>query len=105
MRPDSAPSGSQSTIRRPSVETTRSLCSGPLPDGRRHPKMSPDAVVITGVGVLSPIGCGRAAFWERLANGASGIVPLTLFDTAGLHSRLAGEVNYDPAQLLGAKGL
>jgi 3-oxoacyl-[acyl-carrier-protein] synthase II len=68
-------------------------------------KGSLDAVVITGVGVLSPIGCGRAAFWEGLAKGASGIVPLTLFDTADLHSRMAGVVNYDPAELLGAKGL
>ncbi len=55
--------------------------------------------------MLSAIGCGRAAFWERLEQGASGIVPLTLFDTAGLHSRMAGVVNYDPAGLLGSKGL
>ncbi len=67
--------------------------------------MSQDAVVITGFGVVCPIGCGRSAFWEGLAKGASGIVPVTLFDTSGLHSRMAGEVNYDPAELLGPKGL
>src|SRR5256714_12887949 len=49
-------------------------------------------VVITGMGVLAPNGIGLEAFWESLLAGRSGISPITLFDPAGLRSRIAGEV-------------
>lgn len=62
-------------------------------------------VAVTGIGVVSSLGCGRTAFWEGLSSGASGLAPLTLFDTAGLRSRAAGVVTFDPASLLGSKGL
>ena len=48
--------------------------------------------VITGVGVLSPIGLGAAAFWDSLREGRSGVRPITLFDVSGLPVRFAGEV-------------
>lgn len=49
-------------------------------------------VVITGVGPVSAIGCGRAPFFEALKSGRSGIAPVTAFSTKGLASGLAAEV-------------
>jgi len=48
--------------------------------------------VITGVGVLSPIGLDAAAFWRSLVEGRSGVRPITLFDASGLPVRFAGEI-------------
>ena len=54
-------------------------------------------IVITGIGVVSPIGIGRRPFWEALASGASGIRPLTLFDASGLAVRFGGQIaDFDP---------
>jgi 3-oxoacyl-[acyl-carrier-protein] synthase II len=54
-------------------------------------------VVVTGVGVLSPVGNTVAEFWENLKNGVSGIKRITKFDPAGLDAQIAGEVrNFDP---------
>ena len=54
-------------------------------------------VVVTGMGVLAPNGTGLEAFWESLLAGRSGIGPITLFDTTGYNSRIAGEVKgFDP---------
>jgi 3-oxoacyl-[acyl-carrier-protein] synthase II len=56
-------------------------------------------VVITGLGVVSPIGIGRDAFNASLRNGRSGIRPITLFDASGVPVRFAGEVtDFDPKQ-------
>lgn len=49
-------------------------------------------VVVTGMGVLSPVGNGLEAFWDGLASGRSGIGPITLFDAADFPVRFAGEV-------------
>jgi len=54
-------------------------------------------VVITGLGVVSPIGIGREAFWDALESGRSGIGPIRSFDAASLPIRIAGEVlDFDP---------
>jgi len=54
-------------------------------------------VVITGLGVVSPIGIGREAFWNALESGRSGIGPIRSFDAASLPIRIAGEVlDFDP---------
>lgn len=53
-------------------------------------------VVITGMGVISPIGIGLAQFWDSLVKGKSGIRQITRFDASGLPSRIAGEVDFDP---------
>jgi 3-oxoacyl-[acyl-carrier-protein] synthase II len=54
-------------------------------------------VVVTGMGVLAPNGTGLKAFWKTLVAGESGIGLITLFDTTGYKSRIAGEVkNFDP---------
>src|SRR5205085_1020478 len=50
-------------------------------------------VVITGMGVVSPIGIGVEAFWDSLKNGRSGVALLTFFDTTDYPSNIApGEI-------------
>jgi len=49
-------------------------------------------VVITGVGPISAIGCGRDAFWDSLVAGRHGFGPITLFDASAQASRIAAEV-------------
>jgi 3-oxoacyl-[acyl-carrier-protein] synthase II len=49
-------------------------------------------VVVTGLGVVSAIGCAKEDFWANLIKGKSGIGPLTYFDAAQYDSRIAGEV-------------
>jgi 3-oxoacyl-[acyl-carrier-protein] synthase II len=51
-----------------------------------------ERVAITGIGVVSPIGCGADAYWNSLKEGVSGVGPLTRFDPAGCVSQIAGEV-------------
>lgn len=51
-----------------------------------------DPVVITGVGVVSPLGLGKTAFGDALFSGQSGIAPIKGFDTAALGSHLGGEI-------------
>lgn len=59
-------------------------------------------VVVTGVGVVSPIGIGKGPFWNNLLAGRSGIRNITLFDTSGLRAQIAGEVSdFDPRRHLG----
>lgn len=53
-------------------------------------------VVITGIGVVSPIGHGREEYWNALAAGQNGVGPITLFDTTNFPVRIAAEVrNFD----------
>jgi 3-oxoacyl-[acyl-carrier-protein] synthase II len=49
-------------------------------------------VVITGIGIVSPLGCGVDAFWDALRAGRGGVGAITAFDTSGMASRIAGEV-------------
>lgn len=49
-------------------------------------------VVITGMGVISPIGIGVDKFWESLKAGQSGIDTITSFDASGFTTQIAGEV-------------
>jgi 3-oxoacyl-[acyl-carrier-protein] synthase II len=49
-------------------------------------------VVVTGVGVVSPLGTGNAKNWEALVAGKSGIAPITRFDASDLPVKIAGEV-------------
>ncbi|MFZ2948764.1 MAG: beta-ketoacyl synthase N-terminal-like domain-containing protein, partial [Desulfuromonadaceae bacterium] len=49
-------------------------------------------VVITGVGAVSPLGCGNAKNWDALTSGKSGIGLITRFDTSDLSVKIAGEV-------------
>ncbi|HEX6739807.1 MAG TPA: beta-ketoacyl synthase N-terminal-like domain-containing protein, partial [Vicinamibacteria bacterium] len=54
-------------------------------------------VVITGVGLVSPLGVGTAPTWEGLQAGRSGAGPITLFDASQHSCRIAHEVKgFDP---------
>ncbi|CAN5617990.1 beta-ketoacyl-ACP synthase II [soil metagenome] len=55
-------------------------------------------VVITGIGVASPIGIGSATFWKNLIAGEVGVRRITQFDPSGFPSQIAGEV---PAYKIG----
>src|SRR5215467_3680182 len=54
-------------------------------------------VVITGLGVVSPIGIGREAFWSSLCAGLSGVRQITRFDTSAFPVHIGAEViDFDP---------
>ena len=54
--------------------------------------MNDNSVVVTGMGLVSPLGLGVEVAWESLLAGRSGIGPLTRFDGSALPTRIAGEV-------------
>jgi 3-oxoacyl-[acyl-carrier-protein] synthase II len=61
-------------------------------------------VVVTGIGVVSPLGNTAQDSWRALVAGESGIGPITRFDPSGLPARIAGEVrNFDPLGYLDTK--
>jgi len=61
-------------------------------------------VVITGIGVISPIGTGTEKFWPALVAGTSGIKPISLFDAGNLPTRIAGEVtDFEPTDYFDRK--
>jgi len=49
-------------------------------------------VVITGVGPVTPIGCGKEAFWEALMEGKSGVDLISRFDTSKFKTRIGAEI-------------
>lgn len=68
--------------------------------------MSKRRVVVTGLGILSPLGNDLASSWDGIVNGRSGIGPITQFDIAGYSTRIAGEIRgFDPAQWVPAKDI
>ena len=54
--------------------------------------MSKRRVVVTGLGIVSPVGIGIADAWKNLLAGVSGVGPITKFDAAALPTRIAAEV-------------
>jgi 3-oxoacyl-[acyl-carrier-protein] synthase II len=63
----------------------------PLP---RHPARR---AVVTGLGAITPVGNDGATFWRNLADGVSGVAPITLFDASDYEVRIAAEVkDFEP---------
>jgi len=63
-----------------------------------------ERVVITGMGVISPLGNDTETFWSRLSRGESGISPIDTFDTLKHKVKIAGTVKeFDPNERFGAK--
>jgi 3-oxoacyl-[acyl-carrier-protein] synthase II len=54
--------------------------------------MTKRRVVVTGIGMISPLGVGNEPTWQGLVEGRSGIGPITKFDASAYTSRIAGEV-------------
>lgn len=66
--------------------------------------MSKRRVVVTGLGVVSPVGIGVQTSWANLVAGQSGITNITKFDASPFASQVAGEVKgFDVSQYLPAK--
>ena len=65
---------------------------------------NPRRVVITGIGLVSPLGIGTESNWAALTSGQSGIGPITHFDAAQFAARIAGEVRgFDPLRFVDKK--
>ncbi len=63
-------------------------------------------VVITGIGIISPLGFGHEEFWKSLIEGRSGIAPITSIDVSNYPCKLAAEVKgLNPSDYLGDRGL
>lgn len=61
-------------------------------------------VVVTGMGMVSPLGLDVASSWEGISNGRNGIQRITQFDPTGYKCQMAGEVKgFDPLTFFGRK--
>ena len=61
-------------------------------------------VVVTGLGVISPVGIDVSSAWHSIINGRSGIGPITRFDATAFNTHIAGEVRgFDPAKYMSGK--
>ncbi len=66
--------------------------------------MKKKRIVITGMGIVSPLGIGRDEFWKNLFAGKSGIRLITLFDTSELKVKVGGEItDFNPHEILKEK--
>jgi 3-oxoacyl-[acyl-carrier-protein] synthase II len=61
-------------------------------------------VVVTGLGIVSPLGIGQEENWDAVSNGKSGIGPITRFDPKDVNAKIAGEVkNFNPEDYVDKK--
>ena len=66
--------------------------------------MSRRRVVVTGLGIVCPVGIGVSEAWKNVLAGQSGITRITRFDPSAFSSQIAGEVKgFEPAKYLSAK--
>ena len=66
--------------------------------------MSKRRVVITGMGMISPLGNDMASSWDAIVNGRSGLGPITSFDASLFTTRIAGEIrDFDPTVYMSPK--
>ena len=63
-----------------------------------------ERVVITGIGIISPVGNSKEQFWQAVSSGESGVARVTHFDPTEFRSQIAGEVkDFAPAKFLPPK--
>ena len=68
--------------------------------------MSKRRVVVTGLGIISPVGNDIATAWDNVLKGVSGIGEVTHFDATNYATRIAGQVrDFDPAQWIAPKDI
>jgi 3-oxoacyl-[acyl-carrier-protein] synthase II len=61
-------------------------------------------VVVTGMGIVSPVGNSVKEAWDSIVNGRSGITPIDKFDVSAFTTRISGSVrNFDPCAYIEAK--
>ncbi|MDR7417030.1 MAG: beta-ketoacyl synthase N-terminal-like domain-containing protein, partial [Armatimonadota bacterium] len=66
--------------------------------------MTKRRVVVTGIGVVTPIGIGKDRFWNALMEGRSGVRPIQSFDASRYPTRIAAEVlDFDPLDWMDRK--
>ncbi|MSQ13632.1 MAG: beta-ketoacyl-[acyl-carrier-protein] synthase II [Dehalococcoidia bacterium] len=66
--------------------------------------MTTRRVVVTGIGMVTPLGLDTPSTWHALLAGKSGIAPITAFDPSGFETRIAGEVKgFDPTTVMDRK--
>ena len=66
--------------------------------------MSKRRVVVTGLGIISPVGTGVPVVWQNILAGKSGITKITSFDAGAMAAQIAGEVkDFDVTQFISAK--
>jgi 3-oxoacyl-[acyl-carrier-protein] synthase II len=60
--------------------------------------------VVTGMGILSPVGNDLESSWDGIIHGRSGIGPITHFDASSFPTRIAGEIRgFDPTAYMSPK--
>ncbi len=68
--------------------------------------MSKRRVVVTGLGILSPVGFDLESSWDAIIHGRSGIGPITHFDASSFTTRIGGEVKgFDPLVWIAQKDI
>ncbi len=61
-------------------------------------------IVVTGIGMITPVGLDTETSWEGLINGKSGIGPITQFDDKGIPTQIAGEIHgFEPEKYIELK--
>ena len=66
--------------------------------------MSQRRVVVTGMGMISPLGNDLASSWDAIVNSRSGLCPITSFDASLVTTRIAGEIrDFDPTLYMSPK--
>ncbi len=63
-----------------------------------HDKFGRPIVVVTGMGVVTSLGAGKADNWKKLTAGVSGIRTITRFPTDGLKTTMAGTIDFVPVE-------
>ena len=75
-----------------------------LPHGKPMGGLMNNRVVITGLGLVTPLGCDVSSTWAGLTAGRSGVGPITHFDASDLPVRIAAEVKgFDPTVVFGRR--